>query len=195
MSPLQSRTAKGVSNTNYAPLVNPENSYQDRSHDDVSTNVESIHMENYPQSHVQDPFLPGQRRPVSHDVLSEKLVKWSIHWKTPTFMVALLLAGVGFGLGHHFYYASLDGTTAGSPSRQQWATRFGTAFSFLVVAVLKTASDAAYSQYIWTLVRRKSFSLKVLDKMFSLTMDPLGFLSLHLLKHAKIGVLLALISW
>ncbi|KUJ06311.1 uncharacterized protein LY89DRAFT_633084 [Mollisia scopiformis] len=183
---------KAVPTTAYTPLNYSENVEHQRSHETSPTDIRKEHR---PKGEVKEPFLQSQSHSLRDGVSPEKLVKWGIHWSTPVFILISVLAGVGFALGHHFYYASLDGTTAGSSSRQQWSTRFGTAFAFLVVAALKTTSDLSYNQYIWTLVRRKSFPLGSLDKMFSLTSNPMGFLSFHLTRHAKIGVFIALISW
>jgi hypothetical protein len=132
--------------------------------------------------------LPGQNS-------SQQYVNWGIAWQPPTLMLVFTLGGIGLAIGHHAYFSSLNGTLAGSPGRQQWATRFGTAMSFLVVALLKTANDAAYSQYVWTLVRAKSFSISTIDKLFALTSDPTGFFGWEMMKHAKAAVFLGLICW
>jgi hypothetical protein len=132
--------------------------------------------------------LPGQNS-------SQQYVNWGIAWQPPTLMLVFTLGGIGLAIGHHAYFSSLNGTLAGSSGRQQWATRFGTAMSFLVVALLKTANDAAYSQYVWTLVRAKSFSISTIDKLFALTSDPTGFFGWEMMKHAKAAVFLGLICW
>ncbi|TVY73141.1 hypothetical protein LSUE1_G007466 [Lachnellula suecica] len=118
-----------------------------------------------------------------------ELVKWGISWKTPALMIVFLLSGVAFALGHHFYYMSLHGTPAGTKSRQQWATAFGTAFAFLVVALLKTAAGNAYQQYIWTVVKRKPLELGTLDRLFALTSDPTGIFHLSLIRNAQLAIL------
>jgi len=125
----------------------------------------------------------------------QQYIKWGIAWESPTFMICFALVGISIALGHHFYFSSLDGTVAGSETRQQWALRFGTAFSFLVVACLKTANDQAYQQYIWTIVRRKSLSLGTLDKLFGLLSNPFSFFSLDLIWQARFAVLLGFICW
>ncbi|CZR61875.1 uncharacterized protein PAC_11772 [Phialocephala subalpina] len=98
-------------------------------------------------------------------------------------------------LGHHFYYKSLDGTIAGSARRQQWAITFGTTFAFLVVHLLAAATVIAHSQYIWSMVRRRGYTLETLDNLFTMTSDPRAFFNPEILKHGQIAVLLALISW
>ena len=126
---------------------------------------------------------------------SEKLVKWGVIWYPPVVMALYTIGGLSLAVGHHFYFASLHGTLAGSPDKQRWATGIGTAISFLVVALLRSASTAAYSQYVWVLVRRNSYRLGTLDNLFALTTDPSGFFGWEILKCAKVAMLVALICW
>ena len=92
-------------------------------------------------------------------------------------MICYAVVGITLAIAHHFYYPSLNGNKTGSATRQQWATTFGTAFSFIVIAFLKMAIGEAYHQYIWTLMRWQPYSLRCLDKLFALTSHPSGFLS------------------
>lgn len=128
-------------------------------------------------------------------VKPEIYVKWGIAWRTPFLMVLWALVGLGWALGHHFYYHSLHGTTAGSPSHQNWALRFGTAFSFLAITCLRASGDIVYKQYIWTLFKRKPLSVHTVDNLFAATQDPLALMSLEFLRHAKVVYLVALICW
>lgn len=98
-------------------------------------------------------------------------------------------------LGHYLFYRSLKGTVAGSNRHQQWAHTFGNVFAVLVVTTLAAADKVAYQQYFWTTVQGRSFTLGTVDKLFSLTSDPLGFLSLELFKGAPVAAALALICW
>ena len=124
-----------------------------------------------------------------------KFVRWGVAWQAPTFMVACAAAGLALAIGHHFYYQSLHGTVAGSSMRQQWAIKFGTAFSVVVLVLFKTACDTAYNQYVWTLFRRRAYSLDALDKLFALTSSLIGFTSWEVILRAKLAVFLALTSW
>jgi hypothetical protein len=126
----------------------------------------------------------------------KKYVQWGVKWhRRPLNMVLFALAGIIFAIGHHFCYSALSGTRAGSERRQQWAHAFGNALAILVVSTLATTNRMVYHQYIWTLVRRKSFSLHSLDGLFSLTSDPLGFFNMDTLREAPLAVLLALLCW
>lgn len=124
-----------------------------------------------------------------------KYVKWGLHWQQPSYVLFCTFSGIALALGHHFYYRSLDGTIAGSARRQQWAITFGTTFAFLVVHLLAAATVIAHSQYIWSMVRRRGYTLETLDNLFTMTSDPRAFFNLEILKHGQIAVLLALISW
>jgi hypothetical protein len=58
-----------------------------------------------------------------------KYVKWCVCWEELSYVVVCVLGGIALALGHHFSYQSLDGSFAGSASRQQWALTFDTSFS------------------------------------------------------------------
>ncbi|KAF2138914.1 uncharacterized protein K452DRAFT_275818 [Aplosporella prunicola CBS 121167] len=122
-------------------------------------------------------------------------VKWKIHWIPPAIMVSLLIAGIAFAVGHHFFYQSLDDTLVTSSSQQKWTIRIGTGMAFLVKATLAAAVGVAFTQYLWMIARRKAMAVGSLDSMFSLTSNPLSFANLEVLFKAKLLVLLALASW
>ncbi|TVY32893.1 hypothetical protein LSUB1_G007637 [Lachnellula subtilissima] len=128
--------------------------------------------------------------------LTPKFVKWGVQWhKEPTYMLLFALGGLLLGIGHHCYYNSLSGTEAGSNQRQQWAHNFGNIFAVLVVTALHRANGYAYSQLFWCTVRGRSFRLGSLDKLFSLTTDPMGFFNLEIFRHASFAVALAIVCW
>lgn len=124
-----------------------------------------------------------------------RFVKWGVAWSYPVYMTLWVLAGFACALGHHLYYSSLNGTEAGSSSRQSWVVRIGTAFAFLVVSCFRAACDVAYKQYIWLLFKRRSYRLKVLDKLFYAPSDPTAFLSLDFWKGARVASLVATVCW
>lgn len=124
-----------------------------------------------------------------------KLAKWGISLVQPTWMALFVIFGILLALGHHLYYASLNGTTAGSASRQQWPIRFGTAFAYLVTSCLNAAVGLAFTQQLWRSVRQKWFSIASLDKMFGITTDPTSFRSWQVLSRAKVVTFLALVAW
>jgi hypothetical protein len=135
---------------------------------DNGTGIESTPFIDYiDRKGGTDRQLPSPNTLAYQPQSSRKYVRWGIAWKPPSLMIGFAFLGFLSAIGHHLYYRALDGHAVGSPTRQQWAFRFGTAFSFLVIALLKAANNAAYSQYVWTLVRKRSFSIATLDKLFS----------------------------
>jgi hypothetical protein len=122
-------------------------------------------------------------------------VKWGVNWIQPGIMVGLAVAGTLVAIGHHFYYLSLNGTKAGSADRQQWSLNFGTAFAVIVTSLLKIACGLAYSQYIWTIIRRNAITINGLDSLFALTTDFTGFFDTGIWRHASFATLLALTCW
>jgi len=125
-----------------------------------------------------------------------KYVQWKVYWQfEPAFMLLFVVAGTLLAMGHHLYYSFLNGTKPGSNSEQQWAHAFGNSFAFLFVTFYAAANKAAYDQYIWTLVRRKAFTIGTLDSLFALNSNPSGFFGLEILRKAYLAVILALICW
>lgn len=120
---------------------------------------------------------------------------WGIHWRAPTLMVAYLLLGIGFALGHHFYWSSLEGTVVPSETDQEWSQRLGIAAAFIAQSALTLAVGVAYTQRIWVSVKRRPLTLSGLDKVFSLQDDIFAFLSWEVVTKAKFLCLLGLIAW
>ena len=108
-----------------------------------------------------------------------------IHWTAPTLMVTSLIVGSLFALGHHLFYASLDGKHASTSlggyevlgthvSIQQYNTAVGTAFAFFIRACLMLSISIAYFQIlIWSVVKygTKGTTLGHLDIMTSVLQD------------------------
>ena len=146
---------------------------------------------------VSHDSLPNCSQPAFFklDKIAAQYVDRGRDWKTPVIMVSMLSLGTVFSIGHHIHYSLLHQTFAGTKSKQQWSTAFGTGYAFLVVALLRTACAEAYQQYIWMIIQRDRVQLATLDKLFALTSDPVAFWSLLLLKKAKAAVTLALVCW
>jgi hypothetical protein len=127
--------------------------------------------------------------------VSLQAVKWRIHWQQPVLMIVFALCGTVLAIGHHFYYNSLDGNIVSTAERQQWAIRFGTVFAFVTISFFKVAVTTASTQATWAILRHRSISIKGIDKMFSITSDPISIWSSELVKQAKVLVMLAIIRW
>lgn len=120
---------------------------------------------------------------------------WSSRWKAPALMLLGILAGVGFGVGHHAYYQSYNNTIVQSTSQQQWAIRIGTGLAFLTKTAFTVVVGIAFSQYLWVVVRMNAQPLQSLNTMFAMTTDPMSFFNRHVLAHAKLLTIIGIISW
>ena len=130
----------------------------------------------------------------------------NVHWAVPTLATASLFSGVALALGHHLFYASLNGTSAPTGdfdiagtrlSRQQFNTAVGTAFAFLVKSLLALAVTVAYTQAFWRAVNtsRKGQTLSTLDTLHSILDNLVGFVKLRVWWRHPLLVFLAVIAW
>ncbi|KAK0883908.1 hypothetical protein LTR87_002386 [Friedmanniomyces endolithicus] len=132
-----------------------------------------------------------------------------IYWTTPTLLSGSLLVGTIFALGHHLFYASLDGKAAATAledhhvlgvevSSQQINTAVGTAFAFLVRACLMLSISIAYFQIlIWTVATRGVAGTRLvhLDVMTSALHDLVSLVSLGAWLRRPWLWILALVAW
>ncbi|KAF7899622.1 hypothetical protein EAF00_003958 [Botryotinia globosa] len=123
-------------------------------------------------------------------------VQRGVSWhKQPTYMVLFAVLGIALACTHHGYYSYLDGKQGTSNFQKQFSITLGSLLAFSVVSSFLAANCAAYPQYLWMSIRKKAFTLSTLDKMFALTSDPMGFISVEIFRHAPVVVLLALVYW
>lgn len=120
------------------------------------------------------------------------LLRW---WLPHYSMYVFLVLGVVFALGHHFYYASLDGKDASDPNNQSKVLRWGSLLSFLAKASIAAAAVTAFRQRVWLTVRYKVLTLAAVDSLFAATDDVFSLLNLELFRQAKFALLLALFVW
>ncbi|KAL3478958.1 hypothetical protein BJX99DRAFT_93954 [Aspergillus californicus] len=118
-----------------------------------------------------------------------------IHWRMPTAMCSCWLLGIGLAIGHHFYYASLDGTLVGSQSQQEWSSRIGTGLAFLTKTFLTTAVGIACVQNLWWILRLKAVRLSTLDSMWDIRGSIFNFFDPHIWLRGPNVAILGLISW
>jgi hypothetical protein len=121
--------------------------------------------------------------------------KFAVYWLQPTLMILYLAVGVIGATSHHLYYLSLHHGKVYTGDRQQWPVRIGSGLTFLTVAVFNMAVGAAYTQYVWTRLRKKTYSLLGVDQLFALTTDATGLFSQEILLRAKSVVLIAVVAW
>jgi hypothetical protein len=118
-----------------------------------------------------------------------------IYWEQAGYMFILALSGAALAICHHVYYSKLNGTPVASAGHQQWAIRFGTAFSFLVKSCLQASTVLACGQCAWKVLRSKSLTMGGIDNIFTLTSTPFSFLQWELYKEARPVLLVALLTW
>lgn len=119
----------------------------------------------------------------------------SIQWTAPVGIVAGLILGTIFAVGHHYYYNHFDGKIVESKSQQQWISRGGSAFGFAVKTLFAFAAGTAYAQQLWLSVQRRAATAKKVDSMFSVLSNPLQFLDLKLWFGRPVLVIPAAVTW
>ncbi|KEQ64531.1 uncharacterized protein M437DRAFT_64181 [Aureobasidium melanogenum CBS 110374] len=131
----------------------------------------------------------------------------TIHWVTPTTMVAAFLVGCMLSLGHHLFYSSLAGTNtptgyyhaiAGNKiSKQELNTAIGTTFAFLVKAMLALAVSTAYVQAFWHSAKasKRGQRLSTLETTFPILGNVLGFAKVHVWVKHPLLLFLVIIAW
>lgn len=128
--------------------------------------------------------------------LSQKYIDWGVQWEQqPAFIVLCASFGLLLAVGHHMFYLRLNHTLAGTQGRQQFAHAFGNMLAISVATLFAFTCRAAYKQYFWTVVRRKSLTIRALDSLYSLTSDMLGLLNLEVWGQAPLAAMLALACW
>jgi len=131
---------------------------------------------------------------------------YQVYWAAPATMVTALLAGLLLALGHHGFYASLEGSEAPTGyyscaminvSRQQFNTAVGTLFASLVKATLALAVSTAYVQAFWRSARtsKKGESLSTLNTTFSVLANAVSLVKVHVRFRYPLLLLLAIIAW
>lgn len=109
-------------------------------------------------------------------------------------------------MGHHLFYASLNGREAPTQtwtivdtdiSRQQLNTAVGTAFAFVVKSALCIAVSLAFVQAFWRAVQtsKKGPTLASLDNGYLLLSNFLGLFQPSVWRNFQLPLLLAFIGW
>jgi hypothetical protein len=122
-----------------------------------------------------------------------ELAQWHIHWTTPAIMSSLFVAGVLGAIGHHVFYAHLNGEPA---TEQLTMVRYGTALAFFTKSMLVSCVVVCYRQRIWHTLRCKAMTINGIDGLFSATEDPtMFFLNWEMVRNGKLATFLAVCSW
>lgn len=129
-----------------------------------------------------------------------------ISWSAPTIILGGLIIGSALAIGHHFFYASLNGTipphdvyvfSGLNISKQQIYLAAGTAFAFLVKACLSTALYTAYVQILWRKIKhgRREVAVARIDHITSVFSNPLHLFRPWTWWRFPLLLLLAILSW
>ncbi|KAK7419752.1 hypothetical protein QQX98_003124 [Neonectria punicea] len=126
---------------------------------------------------------------------SKSGMRFQAHWVTPTLMVSSVIVGILLAIGHHLFYASLDGQIVTSSGQQVWNLRIGTGLAFLVKASLTAAAGLAYTQLLWHTLRSQEISLNGIDAVFSVVNNIYGFATGEIWVRCPALVLIAFVIW
>jgi len=114
-------------------------------------------------------------------------------------MVGSLLLGTLLAVGHHMYYASMNGHPVGqSRLQQETYVAAGVAFTFLVRAFILLAVGIAFTQLFWHDLLTQTSSIKTVDGLFTIRRNPLGLLDVRpaaLFSKHRALLVTALVMW
>ena len=110
-------------------------------------------------------------------------------------MIGSLLLGVAFALAHHFFYRYCNGREANQHLPQQWVTRGGTAFAFVVKMFLAICTGTAYVQQCWLSMQSHPNTVKRVDAIFSILSNALQFVDPGLWLRNPLLTIPAVITW
>ncbi|CAG8959003.1 hypothetical protein HYFRA_00012162 [Hymenoscyphus fraxineus] len=148
---------------------------------------ESVFSRNGKPSEKQRyPTFPAETH--GHQYMSSQF--W---WKPIFWMVTCIWLGIAAGLGHHFGYQSLHRQPQEILS-QTWSHNLGLGAAFFVKTCFTLAVLASLQEVLWFTFRQKAIKIALMDKLFTLTSNPLSFGSGAFI-HAPLATSLAAAAW
>ncbi|KAJ7465721.1 hypothetical protein FB451DRAFT_1561436, partial [Mycena latifolia] len=125
---------------------------------------------------------------------------------SPLFKILLAwVAALALASGHHTFYASLNNRAVASSDvttnvsllahSQAGALAIGTAFAFLVSALLGLSTGTAFLQCAWRLVGQRTFTLSGLDALWSSQRNAFAFLAFDFWRSARGVVFISALPW
>lgn len=117
------------------------------------------------------------------------------NWRAPTIMFVSLLLGIASAFGHHLFYDYCNNREASESLQQQWVTRGGTAFAFVVKMFLATSTGTAYVQQAWFSVKSRPVSVRRLDAVFGILGNAFRFADPGLWLRNPLLTIPAVITW
>lgn len=131
-----------------------------------------------------------------HRTFRERLKPSGTPWKVPSTILLSFFAAVCLALGHHLFYQSLDGTLLRKATfGQQFNVGIGTAFAFLVRALLVLSIGTTYWQIFWRTVRSHTLAVGKIDTLFGLLHNVFHFFEVSALYKHPLLVAIALLAW
>lgn len=113
-------------------------------------------------------------------------------WQNSFGMYVCFIFGVLCAVGHHIFYASLDGEPAKSQTEM---LRYGTFLAFAAKAGFSAAAISAFKQRIWVTVRSRFMSISALDSMFAAAEDLTALFNWEFVRDARAAFALVLFAW
>ncbi|KXH50946.1 hypothetical protein CSAL01_04811 [Colletotrichum salicis] len=115
---------------------------------------------------------------------------WNSSWN----MYLFLFVGIGFAIGHHVSYRSLEGRLV-QDDEQITSMRYGTALAFAAKASLVMAVLSAFREQVWLVGGSRFLKVTTLDDIFAAPETPLSLLNWEFISKAKIAAALTLYCW
>lgn len=128
-----------------------------------------------------DKKLPSEKRskPQRYPTMpvyyhGSQTTKHQFWWRPIAFMLVLIVAGTAVGLGHHFGYQYLHKKPQEIFS-QTWSHNLGIGAAFFVKSSYTLAILTALQEVLWFSFRKRAMKISLLDKLFTLSSNPLSF--------------------
>lgn len=137
-------------------------------------------------------MYPGQDKPPPSRGSSLRPGSCSPRWHSSFSMYICFIFGVLCAVGHHIFYASLDGEPAESQTEM---LRYGTFLAYAAKAGFSAAAISAFKQRIWVTVRSRFMSISALDSMFAAAEDLTALINWEFIRDAKAAFALVFFAW
>jgi hypothetical protein len=160
-------------------------------HEDVQYSI----VQPLRRSSEQLPSPPSEKQK-KHAIDTKQL--WNhrnLSWRMPIIMIGSLVLAVAFALGHHFFYRYCNGKEANQQLPQQWVTRGGTAFAFVIKMFLAISTGMAYVQQSWLSLQTRPQSVRRVDAIFAVLGNALEFVDPGLWLRNPLLTIPAIITW
>ena len=139
----------------------------------------------------------GSEQPIKHHEARPRAFQTpnGAHWGAPVAMVATVLCGVAFAIGHDRFYHHFDDQPVGSGLQQKVIINVGTAFAILVKMFFTIATATVFSQQIFQSLKRRAETINDIDSLFDVFGNLLHFVKLGLWsRHCALAVI-AIVVW